>query len=276
MKEINILDSNFAHHKKSSVADHQDNERFIWCRRNELVSDSCFFTDLHLRDVDRVQKPKRKIAWLLEPRAINPGMYQWIVENNRKFDYVLTFDKQLLDLRQNYLFYPFGVSWIRVQPEQYKKTKKFSIIASNKSMTPGHEFRKQVVEHCLKRGDVDVFGRGYNEIESKEQGLDDYMFSIVMENSRADWYFSEKLIDCMLTATVPIYWGCENLHQFFDVDSILNFTSIEGLDNILNVVNEGVYSLLTNSIDTNISRIYDNFLDIPEHWMFKHYPFLFE
>lgn len=273
MKEINIVDSNFAHHKKTSVADHQDNAMYKWCRRNEVVSNVCFFTDLHLKDVDAVKSIKRKVAWLLEPRAINPNMYQWIRENNRKFDFVLTFDKELLDLGQNYLFYPFGVTWIQ-QKDAQRKTKKVSIIGSNKSMTPGHEFRRQVIEHCLKRGDVDVYGRGYNEIACKEQGLCDYKFSIVMENSQADWYFSEKLIDCFVTNTVPIYWGCD-ISKFFNEQGIYKFNTLSELDKVLDSINDEIYNNLSNIINENKDIVTNKLYDIPEHWLMKNYEFLF-
>lgn len=276
MKEINLIDSNFAHHKKTSVADHQDSKYFKWFRGNEVKSSTCFFTDLHLQDAIRVKNIKRKVAWLLEPRAINPGMYAWIEQHNRHFDYVLTFDKQLLDRGENFIFYPFGVTWIEgSEPKKYEKTKLVSIIGSNKSMTPGHEFRKQVINHCLQRGDVDVFGRGYNEIAKKEDGLNDYMFSIVMENSQADWYFSEKLIDCFVTQTIPIYWGCD-LTKHFNTHGYISFQTIQDLDTILNGLNEEAYKLNKNSILSQQHSVFNRSLNVPEDWMYRHYPFLFE
>lgn len=274
--KINLIDGNFSHHPNNSVAYKQHSKFFDWYRGGELVSNTVFFTDLHLKDVTRVKHAKRKVAWLLEPRAINPIIYDWIEQNNKLFDYVLTFDKQLLDRGANFLFYPFGVTWIDgSKNKSYNKTKMVSIIGSNKSMTPGHEFRRQVIHHCMQRGDVDVFGRGYNEIANKEEGLADYRFSIVMENSQADWYFSEKLIDCFVTETIPIYWGCD-ITKCFNGDGILKFQTIDDLDIILNSINSKLYEDNWNNILTNKATVINSNLDVPENWIFKHYPFLFE
>jgi len=274
--KINILDNNFAHHSNNSVAYKQHNEFFDWYRGNDVVSKSIFFTDLHLKDVDRVKNAQRKVGWILEPRAINPAIYEWIQLNNKKFDFILTFDKQLLDKGENYIFYPFGVTWVSDRlPRDYEKTKFISIIGSNKSMTPGHAFRKQVIDYCLKRGDVDVYGRGYNEINSKEEGLNDYMFSIVMENSQADWYFSEKLIDCFVTQTLPIYWGC-NVSDYFADDSYIKFQTIEDLDKIINCLTADLYMKKKDTLRKTQQIVYDKSLDVPECWMYKNYPFLFK
>ena len=50
-----------------------------------------------------------------------------------------------------------------------------------------------------------VFGRGYDPIEFKIDGLKDYRFSVVIENCKRDYWFTEKLIDCFVTGTIPIY-----------------------------------------------------------------------
>jgi hypothetical protein len=34
-------------------------------------------------------------------------------------------------------------------------------------------------------------------------------------------YFSEKITDCILNKTSPIYWGCSNIGDFFNMDGII-------------------------------------------------------
>ena len=46
-------------------------------------------------------------------------------------------------------------------------------------------------------------------------------FTIAIENSRQAHYFSEKLIDCFIALTVPIYIGCPNVTDYFDVRGML-------------------------------------------------------
>ena len=35
-------------------------------------------------------------------------------------------------------------------------------------------------------------------------------------------YFTEKLLDCFLTRTVPVYWGCPDIYEYFDLDGIIH------------------------------------------------------
>ena len=59
-------------------------------------------------------------------------------------------------------------------------------------------------------------GRGYQPFDTKESALGDYRFSVVIENTREAGYFSEKLIDCLICETLPIYWGAPDIEHFFD------------------------------------------------------------
>jgi hypothetical protein len=43
-------------------------------------------------------------------------------------------------------------------------------------------------------------------------------FSFVIENTREKNYFSEKLMDCLITKTIPIYYGCENISDYFNTE----------------------------------------------------------
>jgi hypothetical protein len=72
-----------------------------------------------------------------------------------------------------------------------------------------------------------------------------------MENCKKDYYFTEKLIDCFRTKTIPIYWGCPSIGTFFDVNGILTFNTVEELKSILlNLTNEYYYSKI-KSIEFN-------------------------
>ncbi|MFV3129920.1 glycosyltransferase family 10 domain-containing protein [Niveispirillum sp. KHB5.9] len=47
------------------------------------------------------------------------------------------------------------------------------------------------------------------------------MFHIAVENAFDRNYFTEKLLDCLATYTVPIYMGCPNIGDFFDTDGMI-------------------------------------------------------
>ena len=56
----------------------------------------------------------------------------------------------------------------------------------------------------------------------KQKGLADYEFSIAIENSFEDSYVTEKLFDCYLYNTVPLYCGTETADNFYDKSSFIN------------------------------------------------------
>jgi hypothetical protein len=99
------------------------------------------------------------------------------------------------------------------------------MITSNKVWT---EQQRNRVDFAEKNKDIiDVYGRGFKEIEDKEEGLKDYMFSIAIENSTYDTYFTEKVLDCFATGTIPIYKGTRKICDHFDSNGILFLDDIK-------------------------------------------------
>ena len=105
--------------------------------------------------------------------------------------------------------------------DKVEKTKLISIVASNKIYTPGHKKR---LEFCLNLknyfGDkIDMFGRGTRAFEDKWDVLAPYKYSIAIENSTEPDYISEKFTDCFVCLTFPFYYGCPNVHDYYDENS---------------------------------------------------------
>lgn len=102
------------------------------------------------------------------------------------------------------------------------KSKTISCISSDKLTTSGHKKRFKFIKE-LRSTDlpIDYFGRGYNELADKHQGLRDYKYSIAIENGSFKNYFTEKIMDCFLNWTIPIYYGCPNIENFFPKDSFI-------------------------------------------------------
>lgn len=102
----------------------------------------------------------------------------------------------------------------RAQPE---KTRAISVIASNKAFSPGHVDRIRFIRRLRDRyGDrIDIYGRGHNSFADKWDVLAPYRYHIVIENSTSDYYWTEKLADCYLAGTYPLYHGCRNIADYF-------------------------------------------------------------
>ena len=116
-----------------------------------------------------------------------------------------------------------------------KKTKVMSIMVSHKSYTPGHKYRHALVSYILKhRLPIDIWGNGakmyrqrfpesnniYGDFKSMAEMCDDYMFTIAIENTSHDHYFSEKIVNPLLYDTIPLYWGCKKIEEYFPNYSI--------------------------------------------------------
>lgn len=190
------------------------------------------------------------IADIHEPRHLfnYQEVYTAVLQNPNKFDYIFTYSKELLSL-PNAMFRNGGYECvlnknIHVQEYPtladetlfglYNKTKNVSIITSNKRSTPMHVFRTECVKFITENGlPVDVFGVGFNEIRGKIEGLRDYRYSITIENGEMENYFTEKILDCFLTGTVPIYKGCPNIDKYFNIEGIITFDTIDELDTII-------------------------------------------
>ncbi len=97
-----------------------------------------------------------------------------------------------------------------------------SVICSNKNITPDHIARQRFVHRLREHfGDhLEVFGRGYRDIGDKWDAIAPYKYHIVLENDSVPHYFSEKLTDCFLAQSYPIYYGCPNIAEYFPSESL--------------------------------------------------------
>jgi hypothetical protein len=104
-----------------------------------------------------------------------------------------------------------------------------------------YRFRREVAEYLLQRGDVECYGRGIRETPGKREALAPFRFSVAMENAASDFYFTEKLVDCLLTETVPIYFGCPSIDMLFDPRGMLRFATLDELNRHLDRLTPELY-----------------------------------
>lgn len=258
----------FAHAKYST--DYQDSKYIEWDRTpvNYSNDNIVFFTDYSLDQVYLSSYIKNTIAWLLESPDITWQSHNWITYNNNRFTTILTHSKELLDKGENYKFCPTGGCWIKPEDQRiYDKTKLVSIIASAKRITNGHMLRHNSIQ--VFKNILDVYGRGYHPIDYKLDALKDYAFSLTIENANKDYYFTEKLIDCFMTGTVPIYWGCPSIDKFFNTDGMILFNDISELSKILNNLSIEKYQNMRIAIEDNFERAKEYL--ISEDFIYKNY-----
>jgi hypothetical protein len=116
-----------------------------------------------------------------------------------------------------------------------QKSNIMSIMVSHKKYTPGHQYRHIIARHILKYNlPIDIWGNGADNykqefpnnkyikggFKSMEEMCKNYLFTIVIENTSHDHYFTEKIINPFLNNTVPIYWGCKKVEEYFPKHTI--------------------------------------------------------
>jgi hypothetical protein len=104
-----------------------------------------------------------------------------------------------------------------------EKIKPLSWIVGNVADIPGHFMRRAFLKHIRRRESlpIDLFGKAVRFIDDKWDGLAPYKYSIAVENSQSNDYWTEKIADCMLAWSVPLYDGCLNLEEYFPPGSFI-------------------------------------------------------
>lgn len=155
-----------------------------------------------------------------------------------------------------------------------KKTHKCSAVVSKLIHTTPNEARIAYEERVafikklstLKTNDIDIYGYNWKKSElgemykgtlggfnmgtakvidklipntTKLDGILPYKYTIAIENCVKNNYFSEKFTDAVLGWSIPIYYGCPNINEYFPKDSyyaidIKNENCLQQIEEIIN------------------------------------------
>lgn len=210
-----------------------------------------FYVDNNVYYLDNTDRHvENAICLLVEPRAIIPNTYKWVSENWHKFKYVFTFDSEMLKLPNAKLLI-YGQ--ITAEYPDVPKTKNISMVASNKDMCKGHLQRRWVAMELSDR--IDTYGTfnggAYCEDEAYLSG---YRFNVAMENYSDGHYFTEKICNCLASKTIPIYYGCPHIGDYFNAYGIMQ---CETADEVIETVDfvlknpEKFYEMRKDAIEEN-------------------------
>ena len=142
------------------------------------------------------------------------------------------------------------------------KNKLFSGVISGHNALEGHYFRLKVLEDIKQKFEIDLFGKRHNFIPDKWDALYPYQFSLAMENSSQPDYWTEKIMDCYLACTMPVYYGCSNIDKYFPKDSFIQL-DVNNLTYSLDSLKE---KLTTEFFQSN----YDRILEARELCLYKY------
>jgi hypothetical protein len=105
--------------------------------------------------------------------------------------------------------------------ESLNKENKIVWITSNQRSSKGHNMRMDFFDRIKELPFVNLYGRGINPVNDKWDVLKTSKYAIAYENFQNDYYWTEKIIDCYLSYTMPLYFGCNTIENYFPENSFI-------------------------------------------------------
>ena len=197
----------------------------------------------------------------MEPDVISK-LSSEVIRRQYEFDYILTFDENILSNCSNSILFEFGTTWIYIDKYQILE-KKFgiSMVCGHKETTKNHTLRKKIwyKQNSIKKP-IDFFISMHGGVENINNNkilgdskfpLFDSMFHICIENINQKYYFSEKLIDCLLCKSVPVYIGCQNIQDYFNPKGFIIVNNFNELISVCNNLTENDFYSRKEFIEEN-------------------------
>ena len=191
--------------------------------------------------------PKKTIVFQQEPESTRNTWGEWANPSQDRFFYVF-------DVKNNYccLGWSLEKNYDWLIHNKIEKTKEISTITSDFYSLPGHKKRLDFISFLDKKIKIDIYGKTSNNpwkltelmnykgpLISKDEGLFSYKYTFASENSTEKNYFTEKIIDAIVSECLCFYWGCPNLEQFIDERAFIRIdldNPILALDIIQNAI----------------------------------------
>ena len=247
---------------------------FLFDRYN-VGLDVHFYT--HNAMLERMGSPSKRYGMLNESESIVPNDYNIFRENKgleKEFTAIFTYSEKILNEVENAKFLPVcAVPWygtelgggVLDEHIYMHKIKNISICSSSKTMCLLHDYRISCAYQCKNEGLADTYGTfdGGPMIKIAET-LSDYRYSVVIENYISPYFFTEKITNCFLSMTVPIYLGATRIGDFFNTDGIIFISENDDIKKVLSQCTEKDYLSRIEAIKENYykAQAYRNIWDM--------------
>jgi hypothetical protein len=265
-------------------------------QQQNIKPNICIFLDIPTFNINKVidKKYTKSIAMLREAELISKINYD--IDRHKEFDVILTWKIELIDDKK-YFFYPSTrfVYKNKIKVQNLLNRKLCTLINSNLSSN----IKGELYSHRIKTiewfeenhlEDFDLWGYGWDEYritlrgrtifksklfakrrvsykgiaDNKLKIMSNYKFAICFENTNlVKDYISEKIFDCFLSQTVPIYWGATNISEIIPKECFINFRKFGSYDKL--------YSFIKNMDDKTYMSYIDainDFLDSEKSYKF--------
>ncbi len=166
-------------------------------------------------------------------------------------------------------FYGIGPDYTRSWDEMEAhpptaKTGLISTVCSTKKQKNTVHARRYAFTMKLKEvmPELELFGRGIRPLSDKAEALDSFRYHVVIENFQGRDHWSEKLADAFLGHTLPFYFGCPNVGDYFPADSLIAidpFDEQRSIGVIRDAIASGEYERRLEAVSEARRRVLEEF-----------------
>lgn len=234
----------------------KDKKRIIISNENLYFKRNLFSLVESLMSKSGMIKKKYKILDILDvyiPKIISSFPFDYFMKKYLRLITKVSKDKEkdtyaiiCNDIKGEYIFnlpyfiqeYYYTINSLKKNKTVPKKTKFCAFIVSSNSSRERVDFFKKLSKYKK----VDSYGKVMNNmgedileknwIENYKL-LRDYKFVICFENSFANEYITEKIINAMRANAVPIYRGASNIGKYFNTKSFINYNDYGTYDKMI-------------------------------------------
>lgn len=201
------------------------------------------------------------ILWKSEPDNIYKLKKTYI----NKFGYLIT-NKKIKNIKtKNIIGLSFTCfqSWISNQelipkkidnPSSFKN-KEISLITSNQMIFGTHPIRYNFVKYLQKNKIYFIDILGFDKKIKMEEGLLNYKYTIVLENTLEENHWTEKLNDALKMKCFIFYYGSKNIEKYFNMNSIIKI-DIKNTKETIDIIKK---TISNKSFENNLESIEDNY-----------------
>lgn len=198
--------------------------------------------------------------------------YDWLMSDTAVFSKIITANIEIRNkkIEHDSLALPWHVDKsydeLLSMKRPTSKPKDISWITSNAKGRAGHRQRMDFLRGLQKRLDFDLYGRGFSPIDDKFEGIYPYKYTLAVENHSCDYYWTEKIADCFLSWSMPIYFGCSNIESYFPESSFvrIDISDVDGaVDIIRRAVSEGLWEKNIDAIELSRNLILKKYQIFP-------------
>ena len=283
MNIFNLIDHSFSHHVGVGLPDYSvagnSSEIIKWDRTLSDKKKPIFFSNEKVLEVKKYPKNEYKnYGFVFESQAIIAPIYEELNSLSSNFEKIFTHSSKLLKSLDNALWIPGGGCWVGGsyaggERKIFPKDKLCSMVTSPKQLCQMHTKRVEIANFLQQNSEVDVFGLGEDKSIQSFKATERYMFSVAVENYIDELYFTEKILNCFCTGTIPIYFGATEIDKKFNSEGILKFSSISELQKILLKLTPDYYYSKIPAVKENFEKSFE-FITI-EDYIYKNYQNLF-